>query len=731
MHASVADLELKKREGSFLRERFKMNRLDYSSISDHRNDSELSEWKSKLSNIALVGLSILISAIMLFHAPNLYTESNIDINATKMGKIHIYQTCEECSVSKMSEINFKDEFLNQPPPNDKEYGTVYINKKKKFQKLEGFGGAFTEAAAINFFNLPKDTQNEVIDLYFGENGISYTLGRIPINSCDFSPSSYSFDKVDNDFSLEHFDHEVMHDQLNIIPLLKKAIDASTKANNNNNVMKFLASPWSPPAWMKVPVNGVQSMSGSADPSGLDPRPIVRNTWAKYISMWISAYKRNGVPIWALTPQNEPEFAAPWEACKYNATDEASFISDHLGPVIKGDHPDIKILAFDHNKDHLMHWTSTIMNSKAGEYVDGMAFHWYSGSSRLLDGAYGYEAVNQVSEFAPSKLLVNTEGCSCPGVRLGSWFRAERLAHDVMYDLINNAHGWIDWNLLVNSDGGINHVGNNCDAPLVTTPKFDGIVIQPKYYYMGHFSKFIAPGSVRVEVIAIGNFNYQMIDPSIQPGLELGLFDCEFSSRQMYFLDPLSQSLYTIPTLNPEISEEGVDSKPYYNLCIAPGEGYEDYQRPFVRLIDCDFHVSNPIKAKFKSTRLDDHNVLGRGEIGTVVDEYTQLCLTIANDMKGRGSLLVMSECQENKQSQLWSFTKHGTLVHSGDGDNKGLCVTSGWPLLSAVGFERPDGKVAIVVTNEGNAATQTSLVDAELGHIELEMPERSIRTVLY
>merc|ERR1719198_459312 len=91
-----------------------------------------------------------------------------------------------------------------------------------------------------------------------------------------------------------------------------------------------------------------------------------------------------------------------------------------------------------------------MNSKAGEYVDGMAFHWYSGSSRLLDGAYGYEAVNQVSEFAPSKLLVNTEGCSCPGVRLGSWFRAERLAHDVMYDLINNAHGWIDWNLLVNS-----------------------------------------------------------------------------------------------------------------------------------------------------------------------------------------------------------------------------------------------------------------------------------------
>ena len=719
-----------------------MNRLDYNRINENDNESESFNLKSKLSNIALLGLTILISTMMLYHSPNLHTGSNIDINEKKMGNINIYQTCEKCDTSEMSEIDFNNEFLNQPPPLNKNHGSIYVNKNKKYQKIEGFGGAFTEASAINFFNLPEKTQNEVIDLYFGENGISYTLGRIPINSCDFSPSSYSFDTVNNDYSLEHFDHEVTHDQLKIIPLIIKAITASTKANNNNSIMKFVASPWSPPAWMKVPVDGVQSMSGSADPSGLDPSPIVRSTWAKYISMWISAYKRHGVNIWGLTPQNEPEFAAPWEACKYNVTDEASFISDHLGPIIKNDHPDIKILAFDHNKDHLMHWSSTILSSKAAKYVDGMAFHWYSGSSRLLDGAYGYEAVKQVSEYAPSKLLINTEGCSCPGVRIGSWFRAERLAHDVLYDLMNNAHGWIDWNLLVNSQGGINHVGNNCDAPLVTTPNFDGIVIQPKYYYMGHFSKFIIPGSVRVDVKVVGNFNYQRIDPSIQPGLELGLFDCESSSRQMYYIHASSQSLYTLPSLNPELNENSIESnnKPFYNLCISQGEGWASDQRPFVRLIECDFQNSNQIKAKFISRNSHDQTNTAntttttatvRGEIGQVVDEHTQLCLSIANDMDGRGSLLVMNKCVTNDQSQLWSFTEHGTLVHSGDNGSNGLCVTSGWPLLSAIGFQRPDGKLATVVMNEGNVATSITFIDTYLGHVQFEIPQKSIRTIIY
>lgn len=160
----------------------------------------------------------------------------------------------------------------------------------------------------------------------------------------------------------------------------------------------------------------------------DPR--VMSAWAHYISLFVSAYENHGVPIWAITPQNEPEFPAPWEACSYNASFESYFVEKFLGPVMKSEHPDIKILAFDHNKDHLYSWAQTMLfpsssstssssasqSNQLSQYVDGMAFHWYGGTGdRLLDGTYGYDTVNQTYHLAPDKILMATEGCSCPGM----------------------------------------------------------------------------------------------------------------------------------------------------------------------------------------------------------------------------------------------------------------------------------------------------------------------------
>jgi O-glycosyl hydrolase len=98
---------------------------------------------------------------------------------------------------------------------------------------------------------------------------------------------------------------------------------------------------------------------------------------------VPAYVLLGVPIWAITPQNEPEFAAPWEACAFNQTYERDFINKYLGPTLDQNHPDVLILAFDHNKDHLFDWAKTVMGGDTGPnggYVDGMAFHWYTGKS---------------------------------------------------------------------------------------------------------------------------------------------------------------------------------------------------------------------------------------------------------------------------------------------------------------------------------------------------------------
>ena len=201
---------------------------------------------------------------------------------------------------------------------------IIVDRSKKFQEFAGFGGAFTEATAINWRKLDAKHQEEVIKLYFSspaEGGLGYTMGRVPINSCDFSPDSYTFDDVKGDTELKHFDTTVQHDVDNgMVPMIKAAQEAAKKRGQR---LKLLASPWTAPAWMKVPVNGVQSMLISAKPNGL--KAEMQRPWAKYFSKWIDAYTSHGVDVWGVTVQNEPEATAGWESMLWTPDFMASFV----------------------------------------------------------------------------------------------------------------------------------------------------------------------------------------------------------------------------------------------------------------------------------------------------------------------------------------------------------------------------------------------------------------------
>lgn len=170
--------------------------------------------------------------------------------------------------------------------------------------------------------------------------------------------------------MDYFDHSVAHDQREIIPLLLAAFtkSAASSSSSSSSVsvppLRLVASPWSPPGWMKVPlphlpladteinsktdtnkdanftVEASMAMVGSSQPNGLIASPEVMSAWALYISYFIDAYAALGVPIWAVTPQNEPEFPAPWEACSYNATFERAFIDGYLGPQLESAHPEV-------------------------------------------------------------------------------------------------------------------------------------------------------------------------------------------------------------------------------------------------------------------------------------------------------------------------------------------------------------------------------------------------------
>ncbi|CAI5730169.1 unnamed protein product [Peronospora destructor] len=363
--------------------------------------------------------------------------------------------------------------------------TIIVDVDTQFQTILGFGGAFTEAAALQFQKLSFAKQEEVLTLYFDqEKGSGYTFGRVPMGSSDFSIASYNYDNVINDTHLKHFDNDVKHDQQVLIPFIKRAL------KRQPNLKLFLA-PWSPPAWMKrETLDYTSSMLDSAKPIGL--KDDVRATWALYFSKFITAYKKHDISFWGLTPQNEPQAEVPWESCMYTAEYQAEFIGNYLGPTLKRDHPELILMIFDHNRGSVRQWAEEIYNHPtAAQYVDGMAFHWYD-NERYMDGVEYHERLNDTYFVDQTRFMLATESCNCPDVGHGdlAWFRAQRYGHDIMTDLNNYVAGWVDWNLILDSKGGPNHLANFCDAPLIMTEDERDFNIQPMYYFIQHFSRYI-------------------------------------------------------------------------------------------------------------------------------------------------------------------------------------------------------------------------------------------------
>jgi len=507
------------------------------------------------------------------------------------------------------------------------------------------------------------------------------------------------------------------------------------------------------------------MNGSASPQGLIDDHATKTVWANYISKWIDSYALQGLRIWGVTPQNEPEFDAPWEACMWSETGERDWVAQYLGPILKRNHAGLKILGYDHNKDHLLNWAKVLYDDSdknslsSTEWLDGIAFHWYAGSAsdRTADGTYGYNNVNATHHLQPNKILLASEGCSCPGVRLGDWKRAEIHAHDVIFDLMNYAQGWIDWNLLVDSTGGYNHLGNECDAPIVTNADFTNIHVQPKFFYMGHISRFVLPNSNRIFSTITGNYHYDTsIDANVHKGYELSAWGCERSTRQMWkFSDEgylelrtvvidqeatyhrdseiLAEKMQNTPeTKTADSNERRKDYSPIrVRLCIGPG----DATRPFLKLVQCTGagdetkahrtsiqkelgqHVaeedSRPLHISFspfdeKKNKEKKHELLH----GQLVNKATSMCITLADGVKENGALLVLQKClsstkrdQGDLEAQAWVYDhRNGELTALGrDSSSKKtsnsrnrheLCITAGWPMLTGVAFEVPPRRLS-------------------------------------
>jgi glucosylceramidase len=214
-------------------------------------------------------------------------------------------------------------------------------------------------------------------------------------------------------------------------------------------------------------------------------------WAQYYVRFIQALQQEGIQPWGVSVQNEPAAKQVWDSCLYTAEEERDFIKFHLGPLLKKQFGDkMKLLVWDHNRDIMLERVQPIYQDPiASSFVWGTAFHWY--------GEEVFANVGKTKALYPDKHLLFTEGCIEGGPRPGSWDTGERYARNIIGDFLQGNEGFIDWNLVLNEQGGPNHVGNYCDAPILFDRRQQTVIKNSSYYAIGHFSKFILPGSIRI------------------------------------------------------------------------------------------------------------------------------------------------------------------------------------------------------------------------------------------
>ncbi len=353
---------------------------------------------------------------------------------------------------------------------------VIVRSNLTYQTHLGFGGAITDSTIYCINKLSEAERKKVVKAYYSDEGLNYNLARLTVHSSDFSPESYVYsektDLSDFDFSKEEEGR---------VPFIKQCL-----AENENII--FFAAPWSPPAFAKS--NGKMVGGGRL-------KEEYREYWAEYYARYLVELKNRGINVSLVAVQNEPEAIQTWESREVDAFEEGLEIRDYLAPTFKKYGLDVKFYLWDHNRDRVLRRTIDTMSIEGVAHdVWGVGYHWYCSDK--------FDNLSAVHTLFPELHILLTECCvelahdSTTGlpVEQGLWGNGEKYARQIINDLNNYSEGYIDWNLLLDEKGGPNHAGNFCEAPVMLDGK-GGIVFNPSYYHIAHFSKFIKPNGKRI------------------------------------------------------------------------------------------------------------------------------------------------------------------------------------------------------------------------------------------
>jgi glucosylceramidase len=394
--------------------------------------------------------------------------------------------------------------------------TITVDPSRSYQRMVGFGASITDSSAQVLYRLDPATRAATMrDLFSPSVGDGLAVLRQPMGASDFVEGDhYTYDDLpagQTDYALEHF--SVAHDQSQILPLLREALALNPK-------LKVVATPWSPPAWMKTN----QSLIGGR----LIDDPLVYASYARYFVKFLQAYARAGVPVYAVTMQNEPQNRHP---SGYPGTDmpvrqEVALI-DALGPALRDAGLQTKILGYDHNwSEHPADVAGTppgeqpeteyptdVLNSSAAGWVAGTAYHCYSGdSSRQTD----------LHRQFPDKAIWFTE---CSGSHGATDPPAQVFGDTLKWHSRNLVLGvtrnWgetvVNWNLALDPAGGPHNGGCDTCSGVVAVGPGNTVTKNAEYYTLGHLARFVRPGAMRIASTSFGTtgWNGEVMDAAFR------------------------------------------------------------------------------------------------------------------------------------------------------------------------------------------------------------------------
>ncbi|MGL1959215.1 MAG: hypothetical protein OCD00_18105 [Colwellia sp.] len=347
---------------------------------------------------------------------------------------------------------------------------ILIRPEFSYQTIDGFGGSFNELGWVALSKASPKDSSKAIKALFGEQGANFNLARIPIGASDFGLDGYSLAMVPEDYQLKHFSIE--RDKKHLLPYIKAAMTVKPELQN-------WASPWSAPAWMKT--------NNSYSKGSLRNEAKIMRTYANYFTKWIDAYRQEGVNLYAITPQNEPNILNVYPTQEWSASLLSTFIGDYLGPRLKD--KDIEIWLglngdpSNQGENANYRLTKVVENPKVRRYLTGVGFQ--------------YDSKNQIAvadELYPDLKLMQTESVCFNGDN--SWQQAESLYKIMKRYFDGGANAYFAWNMILNETG--KSTWDWAQNALITVDQQSGkVTYNGEFYIYKHFSHFIKPGATRV------------------------------------------------------------------------------------------------------------------------------------------------------------------------------------------------------------------------------------------